>query len=120
MTRPALALALPLLVAASAPSLDVNRGVELVNAAPSDFRAILAVMFLLLVGQGIQSWWSNFRATKAAERGLEKIAASTDKLADTLAAMASGNVSTTAALRTDLERVLTELRELREMQRGKQ
>lgn len=78
-----IAIGAPLLVAASVPTLDANKGVELVNAAPSDFRAILAVMFLLLFIQTMERWWAGFRANKTAD----KFAVAADKLSDAVGAM---------------------------------
>lgn len=97
-------LSLPFLfmLTASAPSLgvptlDMAKGVELVNAAPSDFRAILAAMLVLLFVQTLERWWAGFRAGKSND----KAAAAADKL--------SYAVNTMAAAQTQLA---IEVREL--------
>ncbi len=71
VTRRILSLPFLFMLTASAPSmptLDLNKGVELINAAPSDWRAGLVVLFLLLIVQTIERYWLGFRTSKTFEK----------------------------------------------------
>lgn len=82
------ALTLPLLLAASGPSVptlgQVNEAGR-VLATLNDVRVfVFALMFLLFL-QTVERWWAGFRAGKTAD----KFAGAADKLSDAVNAMAA-------------------------------
>ena len=88
------------------PSIDAAKSLELVNAAPSDFRAILAAMIVLLFVQTVERWWAGFRAGNTAQ----KFATASEKMIEAITTLGSGHAATAFELRTTISEQAGEIR----------